>query len=243
MGSAMKQATSWLVISGFAVAAWAHIYGENHPIHHALYAKHADKSVVAAVISEARGLEDEAGATFVGTLVVRVEGVVLDRHWHDRCTAELPVYHLLWPVDLVAPKAGEKLFLIVRSEYPEQGKEYVYTVLPRREETPRRVATEAEAQRILAADLLAQVQAERSAKRLVALLNELAPILARGEAEAIAPLLRHPDAEVRRSALAATLYATEDDASALAIGRDLGSFSSRARAAPAWRTPKPTASR
>jgi hypothetical protein len=131
---------------------------------------------------------------------------------------------MLWPVDLVAPKAGEKLFLIVRSEYPEPGKEYVFTVLPRREENPRRVATEAEAQRILAADLLAQVQAERSARRLVALLNERAPILARGEAEAIAPLLRHPDAEVRRSALAATLYATEDDASALAIGRDLGSF-------------------
>jgi hypothetical protein len=75
----MKQATLWVVIAGFAVSAWAHVYGENEPIHHALYAKHADKSVVAAVISEARGLEDEGGATFVGTLVVRVEGVEVRR--------------------------------------------------------------------------------------------------------------------------------------------------------------------
>jgi len=220
----MKQAALWVVISSFAISAWAHICVDNEPIHHALYPRHADKSVIAAVISESRGQETEGGFTFVHTLVVQVEGIVLDRNWRDQRTAELSAFHLLWPVDLVASRPGERVFLIVRSDFPKKGQQYVASVLPRRGENPPRVATEAAAQRIIEADLLAQVQAEESARRLVALLHELASILTSGGAEAIAPLLSHPNAEVRRSALAATFYATEEDAIALAIAQDLGSF-------------------
>jgi hypothetical protein len=220
----MKQAALWVVISAIAISAWAHISVENEPVHHALYPQHANKSVVAAVIAELRGQLATGDSTFVRTLVVQVDGLVLDRHWPDRRTAELGTYHLRWPLDLVAPRPGARLFLIVRSDFPEKGELYVSSILPRRGTNLPRVATEAEAQGIIAADLLTQVHSEESAKRLVALLNELAPILTSGDAEAVAPLLRHPDAAVRRSALAATLYATEDDAIAQAVARDLGSF-------------------
>jgi hypothetical protein len=36
---------------------------------------------------------------------------------------------LLWPVNLVAPRAGERLF-IVQSDFPESGRVYVASVLP-----------------------------------------------------------------------------------------------------------------
>jgi hypothetical protein len=181
--------------------ASAKVSASNMRLDHALWPVHDPKVVVAGEISP--GDKDEE-------LRFRVEGVILGAESYKGQSLRIPVGSFLWPRTLVPREKGGFCILVLRPWNRNNGYEwYLYAVVPGRKKDYPRARDTLAARAVLAEELLAQLKAEKSAARQRVLLLQLAPILAKDKAEAVEGFLKSSDAWVRRSALAALVYATE----------------------------------
>jgi hypothetical protein len=204
------------------VSAW--IFTSNWRLDHALWPGHDPRLVVAGQID----LGDEKGKSFLWseTLVrFRVSGVILGANSYRGKTLEIPVKSFLWPETLVPRRKGTSCILVLQPAQGKHGKEYaLYTVVPGRKKTYPRARDAIAARGILAEELLAQLEAEKSQARQRELLLQVAPVLARGKVGVVEGFLKSPDPWVRRSALAALVYATEAPKHLEAAARDVQDY-------------------
>jgi len=114
-----------------------------------------------------------------------------------------------WPRDLVPWQVDTFCILVVRPA-DERGEFSLGTVVPaRRREYPRAENVQ-QARHIVAAELLAQLDGEKSVRTQEKLVLLAAPILPPEDAEPLVPLLESKDPGLRRAALAALVYARRE---------------------------------
>jgi hypothetical protein len=199
--------------------ASARIYSLNCRLDHALWPAHDPKLVVAGKIGPA---DDE------GMIRFQVSGVILGEESYLRKALKIPVDSFIWPETLVCCRKGTTCILVLRLW---DGKYYLYTVVPGRDREYRRAAGTKDARAVLAEELLAQLKEEKSAARQRALLLQLAPVLAKDKAGAVEGFLKSEDPWVRRSALAALVYATEAPAFVEGLAKDVQDYFTQTKGA------------
>jgi hypothetical protein len=197
-------------------SAW--IVTRNCPLHYALWPEHDPKLVVFGEI----GPIDEDGV-----MRFRINRVILGAESYQRKTIKIPVNSFVWPETLVSSfREGTVCILVLRLW---DGKYHLYTVVPGRDREYPHAADTKEARGVLAEELLAQLKAEKSEARQRALLLQLAPVLAKDKAGAVEEFLKSTDPWVRRSALAALVYATEEAKHLEAAAKDVQNYFKEAR--------------
>jgi hypothetical protein len=202
-----------LAIPGLASAK---IFTLNCRLDHALWPEHDPKVVVAGEI----GLSDKDGE-----LRFSVHEVILGAKSYKGQTLRVPVRSFMWPSTLVSFEKGTFCILVLLPWNVNEGVEWgLYTVVPGRKKAYPPARDSRGASAVLAEELLAQLKSERSVKRQRVLLLQLAPVLAKDKAKAVEEHLKSPDPWVRRSALAAVTYATEDAKYLEALAKDVQAY-------------------
>jgi hypothetical protein len=207
------------IILALPGSAPARIFKQNCRLDHALWPGHDPKLVVAGKIDPG----DE-----VGMIRFQVSGVILGEESYQGKTLKIPVNSFIWPKTLVPCRNGTACILVLRLW---DGRYYLYTVVPGRDREYPRATDTKDARAVLAEELLVQLKAEKSVARQRALLLQLAPILAKDKAEAVEGFLKSADAWVRRSALAALVYATEAPTFLEAIAKDVQDYFAQTKGA------------
>jgi hypothetical protein len=139
--------------------------------------------------------------------------------------------HALWPDTLVPFRKGSSCILVLRPWTWKNGETewHLYTVVPGRKKNYPRAGDTKKARAVLAVELLAQLKEEKKAHRQRVLLLQLAPVLARDRAGGVEGFLKSTDPWVRRSALAALVYATEEAKYLEAAGKDVQAYLAKTR--------------
>jgi hypothetical protein len=212
------------------VPVGAELVVSNEPVHHALDPRSAHNSLLAATIVDVVLQTDYFPPE--EALTIDVDQVLLNRGWHGPRRNIIQTSHLLWPEDLLPKKPGQKVLLVLHANFPEQGDQYLSTVLPRAQDNLAVVTDENEALRIVESELLGQLTTNQSDRRLTALIQALLPVLTSPNVGKLLPFLSHPSAMVRRAALGATMNVAPNAKTAQLIGEDLQSFFSRGDARP-----------
>jgi hypothetical protein len=209
-----------------AMPAGARLVGPNMPVHHALYPgqKCIRNSLLAATLVDVAQTEYFPPEDL---LTFDVDQVLLDRGWSGSPRTVINTSNLLWPEDLLPKKPGQKVLLIVQSDFSGPGDQYLMTVLPRAQDHLAVVTDENEALRLVESELLGQLTPDQPDRRLTALIQALLPVLTPPNVGELRPFLSHPSATVRRAALGATMTAAPDAETAQLIGKDLESFFSQ----------------
>jgi hypothetical protein len=212
-----------MLMLGLSSSALARIYYLNSRLDHALWPEHDPKLVVAGEI---------LAGDKPGTIRLRVRGVILGAEFYKDKILDIPIGSFMWPEALVSSQKGTFCILVLLPSKEKQKEEYyLFTVVPgRKREYPRTADTKA-ARTILADELLAQLESEKSETRQRALLLQVAPILLKDKAAPVEKYLKSTDPWVRRSALSALVYATEDPKHLAALARDVQDFFSRTKRA------------
>jgi hypothetical protein len=191
---------SALILFAPAVAS-AELWGYNSPLHHALWPEHEERLVVAGQIVS---VPEKREFRF------RVDDVILGAPSFQGSTINIS-RSILWPEQLVAYEKGANCVLVLGSKKERINGAYgLSAVVAGRARSYPEASDTLAAREILAGELLGQLNAEKSGARQRALLLQLAPILASEHAQSIQRFVENPDVWVRRSALAALVYATED---------------------------------
>jgi hypothetical protein len=134
-----------------------------------------------------------------------VEQVILGDPALAHTCITVPTAAFEWPEDLVRQALGSFCVLILDGKV-------LYAVAPAAKGNYRVAADQVEALQILEEGIVNVLRSETSANRQRAMLLQLAPILRRENVSFVRPFLKAEDEWVRRAALAALIYATEDDA-------------------------------
>ena len=198
------------------------LVGSNQAVHHALDPRSGHNSLLAATIVDVVLQTDYFPPE--ESLTIDVDQVLLDRGWDGPRLSVIETSHLDWPEDLLPKKPGQKVLLVLQANFPEQGDQYLFTVLPRAHDNLAVVTDENEALRLIESELLGQLTPDQSDRRLTALIQALLPVLTPPNVGKLRPFLSHPSATVRRAALGATMNAVPDAETAELIGADLQSF-------------------
>ncbi|MCI0357045.1 MAG: hypothetical protein L0211_00985 [Planctomycetaceae bacterium] len=195
------------LLLAIAIAGWlvcparADIRGYPLPLHHALYPQHDQKLVVAGKIVEITN--DREFRFLVADVILGDESVA---------GQTLPIANnIVWPESHAPLQKGTACILLLdRARGRARDKHHVVTVVSGRLRGYPLAADTLDARSVLSEELLAQLKSEKSAKRQRALLRQVAPILAKEKSEAVEGFLTSDDPWVRRAAIAALVYATEE---------------------------------
>jgi hypothetical protein len=207
-----------LAVSG---PASARIFTSNCRLDHALWPEHDPKVVVAG---EIRPSDND------GELRFRVRGVILGAESYKGQRLRIPVGSFLWPNTLVPFEKGTFCILVLRPWNLNKGYEwYLYTVVPGRKKDYPHARDTLRARAVLAEELLDQLKSEKSAARQRVLLLQLAPVLTKDKAKAVEEFSKSSDAWVRRSTLAALVYATEETKYLEAAAKDVQAYFARTK--------------
>ena len=180
------------------VSPFAGISYRNQRLDHALYPKHPPKLVVAGEIREIKGrLYEDRELSFA------IEEVVLGDPALAHTSITVPTAAFDWPEDLVHHAVGSFCVLVLNGKMLE-------AVAPAAKGNCRFAADQIGALRILEEGIINVLRSETLANRQRAMLLQLAPILRRENVSSVTPFLKAEDMWVRRAALAALIYATED---------------------------------
>lgn len=178
--------------------AFAEISYGNQRLDHALYPKHSPKLVVAGEIKKIKGrMYDDSELSF------DIEEVILGAPALTHTRITVPTASFNWPEDLVPHAVGSFCILILDNKS-------LVAVVPAAKGNYRVAANQVEALQTLEEVIINVLQSETSANRQKAILLQLAPILRRENVSSATPLLQAEDQWVRRAAVAALIYATED---------------------------------
>jgi hypothetical protein len=203
------------VIFVFAGLAPAEIFTSNCRLDHALWPGHDAKLVVAGEI-----LSPQDGA-----MRLRVSSVILGASSYKGQVLKIPARSFTWPIALVSFKKGTSCILVLQLWDEEKGKEwYLHTVVPGRKRAYRRARDTNDARAVVAEELLAQLEGEKSQVRQRELLLQLAPVLPKDKAGGVKGFLKSPNPSVRRAALAALVYATEEAKYLEAMAKDVQTY-------------------
>jgi len=209
-----------LLLFGFLIictpgVATAELWQHNSPLHHALVADHDAEVVVAGKI---------VAVTSRREFQFHVRDVILGARTFLGRTLTIR-NGVLWPKSLVPYQAGECCILVLRVSEGRFWDEYgLRTVVAGRDREYAQAADELAARAILAEELVAQLQREKAPLRQRELLLQLAPILSQEASQAVEGLVASADPWVRRAALAALVYATEDPQTMKLAAQDIEAF-------------------
>ena len=195
----------WKLITCLAICllvgtnAFAEISYGNQRLDHALYPKHSPKLVIAGEIKEIKGrmYEDRE-------LSFEIEEVILGAPALAQTMIAVPTAAFNWPKDLVHHAVGSFCILIL-------DKKSLVAVVPAAKGNLRATTNQVDALQILEEGIINVLKSEKSVNRQKAILLQLAPILRQENVSSVTPLLQAEDQWVRRAAIAALIYATEDD--------------------------------
>lgn len=211
---------SFAVFLAVPALASAKIFFGNSRLDHALYPEHDPKVVVAGEIRPSNKVEE---------LRFRIHGVILGAGSYKGKTLRMSIGSFAWPSTLVPFKKGAFCILVLR-RWNLNGYDWsLYTVVPARKKDYPRARDTLAARAVLAGELLAQLKVEKSTVRQRELLLQLAPVLAKEKAKPVEEFLKSPDAWVRRSALAALVYATEEAKYLEATANDVQDYFTRTK--------------
>jgi hypothetical protein len=182
-----------------SVNAFAEISYGNQRLDRALYPQHPPKLVIAGEIKEIKGrVFNDRELTF------EIADVILGAPALARTTITVSTAAFAWPEDLVHHTVGSFCVLVL-------DKQRLVAVVPAAKGRLRVGANQLEALQILEEGIINVLQSETSVSRQKAILLQLSPVLRRENISAVTPLLKAEDGWVRRAALTALVYATEDD--------------------------------
>jgi hypothetical protein len=178
--------------------AFAETSYENQRLDHVLYPKHPPKLVVAGEIKEIKGrMYNDRELSF------EVENVILGDPTLVHTSINVRTAAFNWPEDLVRQAVDSFCVLILDGKM-------LHAVVPAAKGDCRVAADQVEAVHILEEGIINVLRSETSVGGQSAMLVQLAPILRRENAASVYPYLKAESLWVRRAALAALIYATED---------------------------------
>jgi hypothetical protein len=212
-----------LVVSGEA-SAW--VRTGNQRLDHALWPEHDPKLVVAGEIVAVNVKELEPALNGPHREVdfrFKVEGVILGDKAYEGKTLAIPATSFIWPEVLVPLRKGSFCVLVLRKR-AEKEDFFIYSVVPAISKHYSVAKDSLEARKVLAAEVLAQLNAEKSEERQRVLLLQLAPVLTKEDRGAVEPFLQAKNAWLRRAALAALIYSTEEEKYLEMAARDTQAF-------------------
>jgi hypothetical protein len=195
------------------INAFADISHGNRRIDHALYPQHPPKLVVAGEIKEIKSVQ----YTRESELSFEVERVILGNPALTHTRISVSTSGFEWPEELVPRNIGVFCILILDSRF-------LYAVAPSSKDGTRIATNQVGAIHILEEEILSALKSETSPNRQVAILLQLAPILRRENISAVIPFEDAKDPWVKRAALAALIYATEQPDYILLAASDIKSF-------------------
>jgi len=195
-----------------SVNAFAEISYGNQRLDHALYPKHPPKLVIAGEIIEIKGR-----MYYDRELSFDVEEVILGDPALAHTLITVPTAAFEWPEELVRHVVGSFCVFILNGKRLE-------AVAPAAKGNYRVAADQVEALQIIEEGIIDVLRSETSLSRQRAMLLQLAPILRRENVASIIPFLKAEDPWVRRVALAALTYATEDDEYIRLTAADINGF-------------------
>jgi hypothetical protein len=209
-----------LLVTTFSSPAAADIWGFHPRLDHALWPDHDQKLVLAGEIFSVTSKRE---------FRFRVAGVILGADSYRGRILTIGT-SVIWPETLTPFQKGTFCILLVRPSKGMLSEEYhLSAVVPGQVRDYPRAADCVEARAVLADELLAQLKAEKSVKRQRAMLLQLAPILVKDKAESVEGFLSSADPWVRRSALVALVYATEDSRFLEAAAKDVQTYFSETK--------------
>lgn len=143
-------------------------------------------------------------------LTFRVDAVILGDGL--RAGKTIPVQNgIVWPQTYVPYRKGEFCILVLgRPKRDPSADFWVSAVVPGRHREYRHARDYSEARDVLAEELIGELQDEKSGDRQRLMLLQLAPVLGKSGIESIERRASSENPAVRRAAVAALIYATED---------------------------------
>jgi hypothetical protein len=206
---------SAILVTTICSPATAEIWGFHPRIDHALWPDHDQKLVVAGEI---------VAVTSKREFRFQVADVILGADSYRGRTLTIRT-SVIWPEALTPFQKGTSCLLLIRPSKGRLIEEYHFSaVVPGQVQDYPAAADSLEARTVLADELLAQLMIEKSEKRQRALLLQLAPILSKDKAESVEGFLSSADPWVRRSALVALVYSTEDPRFLEAAAKDVQAY-------------------
>lgn len=185
----------WLMVS---VNAIADISYKSFRLDHALYPPHPPKLVIAGEIKQVK----EGPYTRDRELSFEVERVILGDQSLAHTEVFVPIGAFEWPEVLVPCSIGTYCILVLDNRF-------LYSVVPSSRGRTRTATDQADALHVLEEELLQALESETSMSRQIAILLQLAPILRSENTDTVIPFVEARDPWIRRAALAALIYATE----------------------------------
>ena len=195
-------------------------------IDHALWPQHEQKLIVVGEINKiiTHNRETILNGMITEVFNFKIDQVILGdkKLKSQRIKVSTP---WPWPDILVPFKEGSFCILLISPAANNQDNSHcLYTVIPTQNKSFAFANTSEEAKRILAKEILVELANEKSQNRQRELILLVAPILTSQEAENIVPFLESTNIWLKRAALAALLYATEDKKYLLMAEKDIRRF-------------------
>lgn len=205
------------IILAMPAVACARIFAMNQPIDHALS---PEQTSVTLVVAGKLDQFDDDGAVFF-----KVDDIILGSSSYQGQTLKISCASFLWPSILVPLKTGTFCILIIRPSTEKQEETFsLYTVVPARARSYARCTDKIEARAVIVDELLAQLETEKVEARQRLLLLQIAPILTPNGVALVERFLTSNNPWIRRSALAAVVYATEKPVILKAAATDVQDF-------------------
>jgi hypothetical protein len=210
-----KQIAGIFISLMVSVNAFADISYKSFRLDHALYHSHPPKLVIAGEIKQ---IKKTGPYTREKELSFEVERVILG----DQSLAHTEVFVQIgafeWPEVLATLSVGAYCILVLDNRF-------LYSVVPSSRGRTRTATDQADALHVLEEELLHALESETSPNRQIAILLQLAPILHSENTAAVIPFVKVSDPWIRRAALAALIYATEQPDYIRLAAEDLKDFS------------------
>jgi hypothetical protein len=203
------------LVIAFPASASADLSVGNGRLDHSLQPQFDPRLVVAGEVVSIAGKRE---------FRFRVAGVILGAQSYRGRTLTIQTA-VRWPETLTPFQTGTFCLLVLgQPKRNPRDAPYLCAVVPGRAQEYPRAADHQEAKAILANELLAQLKGEMSERRQRLLLLQLAPILEKDNASAVEEFLTSADEWVRRAALAAVVYATEDQKHLEGMAKDVHEY-------------------
>jgi len=160
-------------------------------------------------------------------ILFEIESVILGSATLKGSRIEISSSSFFWPQVLVPLKDGAFCILLFPDRYhpsPSSSHYIMGSVVPTHQRVFSPVQTTNEAKQVLAHEILDELADEKSENRQRHLIMQVGPILSVEDVRRVLPFLESKNIWVKRAALAAVLYATDDKSYMQMAADDIGGF-------------------